>query len=74
MRELIIEDCQRSCKDLAKLVEVMKGKIGIVKLEKSAVLNDITINKEKLVEARSVLKSLENDMKVIGQRLLDLEK
>lgn len=74
MRELIIDDCQRSCKDLSKQIEILSARIGVVKLEKSAIMNDVAINKEKLTESRVFLKNIEMEVKSIGQRILDLEK
>lgn len=74
MRELIIEDCKKSSRDLTKRIEVVQGKITIIKLEKSAVVNDINVNREKLIEAKSALRAMEGEVKLVGQRLLDLAK
>jgi hypothetical protein len=64
----------RSEKDLIKHIDIYLQKSSILKIERSTIMNEVVLNKHKLTEVRETLKVLTQEVQMLTQRIISLER
>jgi len=70
----MLDDCYRGHKDLARQLEICTRKFNVIKLERTALMNDVISNRQKLVEAYERLKVCDGEINFINNRMMEKER